>query len=78
MSSTLENSIRQLRSRLAQHGIRVTARCGVNQNLEFESSCRKDRLRILDVAKRLDELVLVILIELQNYANDYTFLIPIH
>ena len=44
-------------------------RTGVNPSLEFESSCRKDRLRILEVAKRLYELVLVIPIELQNYAT---------
>ena len=74
MSSTLENSIRQLRSRPAQRGI--TTRCGANWSLEFESSCQKKI--ILDVAKRFDELVLVIPIDLQNYANDYTFLIPIH
>ena len=41
---------------------------GVNRSLEFESSCRKDRLKILGVAERLDELVLVISIDLQNYA----------
>ena len=40
----------------------------------------KRSLRILDVAKKfqVDELVLVIPIDLQNYANDYTFLTPIH
>ena len=38
----------------------------------------KRLLRILDVAKRLDELVLVNPIDLKNFANDYTFLIPIH
>ena len=55
------------------------AHCGVNWSLEFES-CRKYRLRILDMAKIFDELVLVLVIpiDLQNYPNDYTFLIPIH
>ena len=76
LSWGLENSTCQLTFKIAQHGI--TARCGDNRNLEFESSCGKDRLGIFDVAKRLDELVLVIPIDLQNYANDYTFLIPIH
>ena len=47
-------------------------RTGVNRSL---GTCRKDRLRILDldVAKKLDELVFVIPIELQNYARTIPF-----
>ena len=37
----------------------VRARCCVNRSIELESSCPKNRLRILDVPNRLDELVLV-------------------
>ena len=49
-------------------------RTGVNPSLEFESSRRKDRLRILDAAKRFYELVLVMIpIELQNYATTIPF-----